>query len=367
MSATRRRGVSSFNLAFLDIMFCGFGAVVLLVLIINSNAVKQRQEVFDDLRGEVDRLEEEVEIGEKDLVLVRNSLQETEQELVITRGKSREVLAAVEQSRLELADARGETRASKAHVRKLEADLKALEAREKSMMGAQAAAASARGRNVHRFSGNGNRQYLTGLKLGGRRVLILLDRSASMLDSSIVNVIRRRNMKAADKRSAPKWKQARRTVAWLVANLPPSSSLQVYGFNTSARSVLETGGGRWIAATDSGEVGRLVVAVNKLVPEAGTSLENAFAAAAAMSPPPDNILLITDGLPTQGRSRPRASSVSGAGRVKLFRQALRSLPGGVPVNTILFPMEGDPMAAVLYWKLAVDTRGSFLTPTSDWP
>jgi hypothetical protein len=30
-------------------------------------------------------------------------------------------------------------------------------------------------------------------------------------------------------------------------------------------------------------------------------------------------------------------------------------------------MEGDPMAAVSFWKLAVDTRGSFLTPTRDWP
>ena len=366
MSATRRRGLSPFNLAFLDIMFCGFGAVVLLVLIINSNALKQRKEVFDDLRGEVDRLEREVETGEKNLVEIRNSSEETEKELVITRGEGREVLATVEQTRQELADARGATRARKAHVKALESDLKALEAREKAM-GLQAAASMERGRNVHRFTGDGHRQYLTGLKLGGRRVLILLDRSASMLDSSIVNVIRRRNMKAADKRVAPKWKQARRTVAWLVSNLPPSSSLQVYGFNTSAESVLEESEGNWIPATDSTAVNKLVAAVNHLLPEQGTSLENVFSAAAAMSPPPDNILLITDGLPTQGRSRPRAASVTGAGRVKLFQQALRVLPRAIPVNTILFPMEGDPMAAVLYWKLAVDTHGSFLTPSSDWP
>ena len=366
MSATRRRGVSSFNLAFLDIMFCGFGAVVLLVLIINSNALKQRQEVFDDLHGEVDRLEKEVETGEKNLVEIRNSLEETENEIVVTRGESRDVLATVEQTRQELADARGTTRARKEHVNALESELKALEAREKAM-GLQAAASMERGRNIHRFTGDGHRQYLTGLKLGGRRVLILLDCSASMLDSSIVNVIRRRNMKAADKRVAPKWKQARRTVAWLVANLPPASSLQVYGFNTSAQSVLQESRGEWISATDSTAVNKLVAAVNKLVPEEGTSLVNVFAAVAAMSPPPDNILLITDGLPTQGRSRPRAASVSGAGRARLFKQALQALPRGIPVNTILFPMEGDPMAAVLYWKLAVDTHGSFLTPTSDWP
>ena len=48
-------------------------------------------------------------------------------------------------------------------------------------------------------------------------------------------------------------------------------------------------------------------------------------------------------------------------------RAVKALPDDTPVNTILFPMEGDPMAAAMFWKLAVDTKGSFLTPTSDWP
>ena len=39
MASASRRPVSSFNISFLDIMFCGFGAVVLLVLIINSNII----------------------------------------------------------------------------------------------------------------------------------------------------------------------------------------------------------------------------------------------------------------------------------------------------------------------------------------
>jgi len=44
-----------------------------------------------------------------------------------------------------------------------------------------------------------------------------------------------------------------------------------------------------------------------------------------------------------------------------------SLPSGIPVNTILLPMEGDAYAAAAYWKLGVDTGGSFLTPARDWP
>jgi len=86
-----------------------------------------------------------------------------------------------------------------------------------------------------------------------------------------------------------------------------------------------------------------------------------------MLPRPDNILLITDGLPTQGTGKSSHKVVTGEKRVKFYERAVKLLPANIPVNTILFPMEGDPMAAVLFWKLAVDTHGSFLTPTRDWP
>ena len=48
----RRRDVSVFGLSFLDVMFCGFGSVILLVMIINSDTLAQRKEVQQDLRGE---------------------------------------------------------------------------------------------------------------------------------------------------------------------------------------------------------------------------------------------------------------------------------------------------------------------------
>jgi hypothetical protein len=86
-----------------------------------------------------------------------------------------------------------------------------------------------------------------------------------------------------------------------------------------------------------------------------------------MKPRPDNILLLTDGLPTQGKRKSSKNTISGDERLKLFQQATGALPRAVPINTILFPMEGDPMAAVSFWKLAIETGGSFLTPTRDWP
>jgi hypothetical protein len=112
---------------------------------------------------------------------------------------------------------------------------------------------------------------------------------------------------------------------------------------------------------------RAITSLRSTAPQGGTSLENAFAAAAALNPAPDNILLITDGLPTQGRTPPRATTVSGRDRLKLFERAIQVLPRRAPVNTLLLPMEGDPMAAPAFWKLAMATGGSFMTPSRDWP
>jgi len=39
----------------------------------------------------------------------------------------------------------------------------------------------------------------------------------------------------------------------------------------------------------------------------------------------------------------------------------------VPVNVIMFPMEGDPMAAAAFWNLARTSGGAFLSPSRDWP
>ena len=88
----KRRTVTPFSLSFLDIMFCGFGAVVLLVLILNTDTVRARNTVFADLRSEVVRLEQEVLTGREQLVTARNSLDAADSELVITRGEAERII-----------------------------------------------------------------------------------------------------------------------------------------------------------------------------------------------------------------------------------------------------------------------------------
>ncbi|MEN8728929.1 MAG: VWA domain-containing protein [Desulfuromonadales bacterium] len=361
-----RRSTSEFNLSFLDIMCCGFGAVVLLVMLLNGDMLTTRKEIVADLHSEVTRMEREIRAGEEFLVSLQNSMIETEEEIVRTEGLSRQVIAQIEQTRVELANLQGKSQASKEHIKALQSDLINLD-EEVSRIGTDRQAEMARGAQVRKFVGQGDRQYLTGLRLGGKRVLLLVDASASMLDETIVNIIIRRNLDERSRRESPKWKRTIRTVEWLVANLPPDSALQIYTFNTRAGPVVAELQGKWVASTDTPNVDRMLAALNRSIPQGGTSLFNAFSAAARLGPRPDNILLLTDGLPTQGERKPGRTTVSAGERLSLFHQAVKKLPRAVPVNTILFPMEGDPMAAVSFWQLAIDTRGSFLTPTRDWP
>jgi hypothetical protein len=53
--------------------------------------------------------------------------------------------------------------------------------------------------------------------------------------------------------------------------------------------------------------------------------------------------------------------------MRLFERAIAQLPRSIPVNVILAPMEGDPMAASAFWQLAQLTSGAFLSPAEDWP
>jgi len=72
-------------------------------------------------------------------------------------------------------------------------------------------------------------------------------------------------------------------------------------------------------------------------------------------------------LPTQGQNPSTRTVISSAERAKLFSAAVAELPQNIPMNIILLPMEGDPLATPSYWILAQKTGGAFLSPAKDWP
>mgnify|MGYP001157858780 CR=1 FL=1 len=361
-----RRELNVFSLSFLDAMTCGLGAVILLFVVINASVEQRANEITADRRAEVDRLQDEVLDGFQNLVELRNSVREVVDLLAIARGLAARVIEDIEDVEEELAPYENTTIARKEHLNKLKADLKSLEEAAKRLSGGPPKEETP-GDRLRSFVGDGDRQYLTGLKVGGARIFILVDASASMLGKHVVNIIRRRNLADEQKVRAGKWQQAVATVDWLTSQIPRSSRFQIYTFNTSSSPVVAGTDGQWLDGGDRELLERAMKGLRQVVPADGTSLYNGLAAVLSMQPPPDNLILLVDGLPTQGEKPPRGRTVTGEQRMKLFAQAVRKLPTRIPVNVILFPMEGDPMASSAFWKLAIGHGGAFLSPSEDWP
>ena len=361
-----RKKLNVFSLSFLDIITCGLGAIILLFVLVNAKSAVQLDTITADLRAETNLIENQVLDEKKNLIQIRNVLEVTTAELVKTQGLSRRLIEIIKEKEIELADSDKDTLATKSHVNKLKADLKSLEEDVKRLR-AGAKAQDELGTKLRSFPGQGDRQYLTDLKMGGRRIMILVDASASMLDDTVVGIIRRRNLRTPDQLKSPKWQQAVATIDWLTTQLPATSQFQIYAFNETAEPLIPDSAGTWLNAGDVDKLNQSVDRMRKLVPQKGTSLLNAFKAIKTISPPPDNLFLLVDSLPTMGSKKPWGKRVSGKKRLRLFHDAIRQLPAGVPVNIILYPMEGDPFAVSAFWKLAADTRGSFFSPSRDWP
>jgi hypothetical protein len=361
-----RRSLNVFSLSFLDAMTCGFGAVVLLYMIINAAVGTRSDALSGELRAEAERLEAEVLDGTRRLVELRNSLREAEQQQVVARGLSARLIESIQVLEVELATYENTTLAQREHIARLMADLKSLEESTRRLS-ASIPREEPAGDRLRSFVGDGDRQYLTGLKLGGERVLILVDTSASMLAGTIVDVIRRRNLPPERRILSDKWRHALASVDWLTTQIPRDSEFQIHAFNETAWAVVPGSEGRWLDAGDAAVLEDAFARVEQLVPEKGTNLYQAFQSIDRLRPRPDNVILLADGLPTLGRSASEGATVTPKRRLKLFDEAYDALPRGVPVNVLLFPMEGDPMAPSSYWQLAMATQGSFLSLSEDWP
>ena len=362
--ARKKRAFTTFNLSFLDVMSCGFGAVVLVFLIMNHSIEQQSQDLNQNLLSEVTMMEEDIKDGEEGLVRLRNVLSEVDMQMAEAKGLATRITQDMDNYEALIADLKRDGYTERSDIESLKAEIQSLEQEVKKL---RESSQQESGTSARTFVGEGNRQYLTGLNLGGRNIVILLDTSASMLADKLVQIIRLRNMGESVQRNADKWTRTFNTVDWLTAQLPVASKYQVITFNTTAKAILPGTDGKWLEVADQPQLEKVSTQLRKIVPSGGTSLENAFIALQQLSPTPDNIFLITDGLPTQGVTPPRGSKVSGQERQKLYRQAIRQLPGNVPVNIILAPMEGDPMAASELWQLAQVSKGSLLSPSRDWP
>lgn len=188
-----------------------------------------------------------------------------------------------------------------------------------------------------------------------------------MLDDSVDGAIARQSDPDYEKRKAPKWQRVIRSVLWMINSLPPETKYQILYFNEDTLPILPDRDGEWLSPRDRETSADVIQRLDLLVPKGGANLERAFTVARDFKYAAASIVLFVDGLPTLSDTYPGRGSVADRDRERMFRAAQRRLPARVPINTILYPMTGDPAAAMLFWELANQTRGALVSPAQSWP
>lgn len=361
----RRRSTEIFSMSFLDCMSCGFGAVILFFMIINSQSNVTTDQT-KAMQAETNRLEIEVLEGRKNLALARTSIQKLETEEDEAKDQISIIEALIAELQAELAEYDEDSLAKIEHIEKLRSDIKLLEEEVRRLL-ALKKEQDAAGQRVRAFKGEGDRQYLTGLKLGGDRTLILVDRSASMLHETIVNILRRKNLPESQQLLSRKWRQVVASVDWLTSQFKADSEYQIYMFNNTAEPVIKGTEGLWLKADNASQLDDAVRTLRRTVPKNGTNMHAAFQIIRDMNPRPDNVIILVDSMPTMDAPVATKSVIGGTERLNLFSRAVDLIPSGIPINIMLYPMEGDSQAAVSFWALALRTRGSFISVSHDWP
>ena len=353
-----RRKTEGVNLAFLDIMACGLGAVVLLFILLKYD-VGRRVDEEDNLSRELASLQlQEQQLKEK--IKAVDSLSSEEEKL------RRQLIERISKINKELETTNQNLSSQEQKNQALKELIKATPIKKST--------------DVIEDPSLGEEEYLIGLKVEGPRIAILIDHSASMTDVRLVDIISRKNRSDPIKIKGPKWLRTKKIVRWLLARLPDRAEVAVIAFNNKARNLGPT---QWIRANNVFALEKIIADVDKLIPVGPTNLQEGLDQLRRLRPRATNLYLITDGLPTMGNSNydgivsfisctsllGKSTNISGECRKELFRQTMKdSGPGaGTKANVILLPIEGDPEASPEYWSWSAATGGLLITPAEGWP
>ena len=336
-------------------MSCGLGAIVLVFMLVKYNVSDSNAEA-NNLIGEAKSLEaQQVEL-QQTLDKLRNISQSEAEKITNLRAK-------LTQIKQELSEKESSVENKKSQLAALKNDI--------------ATSPIANKDDLIKDDRGGEENYLIGLKVEGRRIAVLIDSSASMTDEKLINIIKRKNSSVQKKKQGPKWLRTKKTVRWLLARVPKASQLSVIAFNDSIHSL---GKSKWVVVNNAATLNTIYKELDTIVPTGATNLQKGLQAVSRLNA--TDLYIITDGLPTTGESNyahlnpfsgcssllGNAKSISGECRVKLFRKTIQDTSlGGVKVNIILLPMEGDPDAANEYWSWAAGTGGLVISPAVNWP
>lgn len=335
-------------------MSCGLGAVVLVFMLVKHHVNDPTHEK-DLLTQEVQQLKTQQASLQHTLEQLRNISQSETEKSAQLKSKLTQLKQSLSQKELSLAQKKDQLAA-------LKHDISSRPVAQKE--------------DLIEDDQGGEENYLMGLKVEGKRIVVLIDSSASMTDESLLDIIKRKNSSDQLKKKGPKWLRTKKTARWILARIPKTSQLSVLTFNHAVKPLGKSG---W-TANSTATLQSLYQDLDAVIPTGATNLQKALQAVSQLKA--TDLYLITDGLPTAGESRytslnpfsgcssllGRSNTISGECRVKLFRQTIQDVNlSGTTANVILLPIEGDPDAANEYWSWTASTGGLIISPAANWP
>ena len=165
MSRRQRRSVDIFNLSFLDVVSCGFGAIILLLVIVKIAEPQVIEKLAVDLSGLIQRLQAELHHLQGETETISHELMSSEEQL----SESRQNLARL---RGDLSFIRGQFAAGK---RELDAQLRI----ENRLESAQQSLSE----EMRRLLGSGYRRTdsaIGGIPVDSEYIIFIIDTSGSM-------------------------------------------------------------------------------------------------------------------------------------------------------------------------------------------
>lgn len=333
----KRREAQSSALSFMDCICCGFGAVLLLFIlttkkqiILSNEEANQSLEASETLQAAIEQTEARQQALEKEIEALEPKPD--------TNATSLAQLAA-QQERL---------------AREIENQAKELQALETETASPEAPASLDRP--------SADQSYLSGLRLRGPRAVILLESSGSMLAETASEAVR--ILQDGSWQMAEKWRRAKEALKAVLAAVPKGTQVAVFQMAESTGALSGSPQNPYIDPYDNSALIRLLDRLENLEARGGADLAQGLRVVNGLPQRASSLLLIGDGLPTA--PSPAGRGLTESERVNLFNRAMATRPN-YPFNAILFPFEGDPSAAGLFWQLSGRTNGVTLIPDNDWP
>lgn len=369
----RRDDAVGFSLSFLDLLSCGLGAAILLLLVVKHGSTDVPIDTEAYVASQAKRLQNELDERLQEKSGLEAQLASAVEE--IESAAARKTALATEQDDV-LADLRRQlANLSDAQDR--------LQSASEELQALQAIP------NEEPEPKTGPTGHLGGLYVSDSQLVVLLDRSASMLDRSLVEIIRLRLASKSTRQSVEKWSTARKAAEWAFNRVQDKQQFQLLSFSDS---ILDINGNivdpqkkmSWLTkGTTGSELQNVQTMLNTVDANGPTNLEQAFEAISTLRPSPKQVLLITDGLPTVPENislgRIRGCPIARTGQVPILSprcrrnifersvQTFRSKLRNTSISVVLLPLDGDAQAMYSYWGLTADSGGRVLTPAEGWP